>query len=1235
MTTEARSPDDTAMARPERDGADLLQALSSAMSRLARIRVDDAASLQRILSGINEAAVELLGIERAAIWHVRDDQKLHCADRFDAATDRHTRGTIVDGAQLAKPDSGMDDHAIAVADLQDVPEPFRKSAELLLSFGLRSCIVARIWMDGAISGFLILSYLTRPHDWTGNDVAVAKAMAALAGKSLEAVARHEAMRSLRQQQSRMLDFAEVSSDCFWETDAEQRFRFFSPGAEYAFGRPPEELLGRSPAEALADGGEGDPDWRDLKATLTARRALHDVDIRLSDPDGKERTLRLNGMPVLTIDGEFLGHRGTAKDMTTSFAGERRLQAHLAGIEQLSLISDDSRIDLNQVFRDTMKLAARSIDGIYPSFWLWDNRQRLLNCVAFYDHIEDRFIDVGVVQFDRINPLMSRPSMRGVSLQEVEDVSNSPRLPPAMAELLHGFGMHSLIDAQLWRDGRYVGVLGIGHAQVGRRWSVTERLIVESLANHVFRCLEAHELQVTRDALNQSEERFRHFAEASSDWFWETGRDHRFSYISDHHRDVTGMRNSDVIGRARWNLHGYDGNDPHWRQHLATLARHRPFRDFRFVVNHPDGRPRHVAVSGKPVFSKDGEFLGYRGTGRDRTREQEAEQAAARNQNLYSAALEASPYALALFDEDDRLAFRNRLYRIGVDDHYGIETLGLTFEELLNLLIDVGHIPEAAGREEEWIRERLERHRNPYGVLRVQRGSNAEFSIEVHERRISGGGTLLTFINTTHYQDNTADLRLSEQRYKDAANSSCDWVWETDSEHRITYVEGLGNLAGVLETSQFIGRTRWEAMVPDDGQFEWRRHLADLEARRPFKDLRVSYPQPEGQIARVSVSGVPCFSAAGRFIGYRGTGKVIRDTGESAHSARDLLELLNPTLDQLPAGVAIVSADERIEYCNPRFRHFCQQLLDLDPVHCAYDTVLERIAERVLRDERFGVDRSRTGTLLQQQHRQKQGYTSLYFGKGSIGFIDLVEFPAPGGRSLICMNDSTREMQRAWDAERSTRLQFFSGPLLRISSIVSEALQAHQSGRPDAARAIATVDATARRLSLLRDMQNQQPQLLELSDWLEQSQHQWHASLPPSIRLELVNDREPLLCWVDPSLLSVAVTELLRNAAEACGSQATITLRIAAPSAAAGPYVRLCILDSGPGIPTTLLSRVREPFVSSHEGNDRGLGLTIVEMFARIAGGYLNADNRAEGGVTTVLGLPTKLPDDTHPAAAAD
>ena len=121
------------------------------------------------------------------------------------------------------------------------------------------------------------------------------------------------------------------------------------------------------------------------------------------------------------------------------------------------------------------------------------------------------------------------------------------------------------------------------------------------------------------AARQSEGRFRTFAEASSDWFWGTGPDHRYTYLSDSVFRATGYLPENWIDRNRLDLaETPDRSDPAWKQHLAELRVYLPFRDFRYAYPRQDGTTGWVSVSGKPVFDDQGAFIGYRGTGREIT-----------------------------------------------------------------------------------------------------------------------------------------------------------------------------------------------------------------------------------------------------------------------------------------------------------------------------------------------------------------------------------------------------------------------------------------------------------------------------------------------------------------------------------------------------------------------------------------------------------------------------------------
>src|SRR3981189_589908 len=122
---------------------------------------------------------------------------------------------------------------------------------------------------------------------------------------------------------------------------------------------------------------------------------------------------------------------------------------------------------------------------------------------------------------------------------------------------------------------------------------------------------------TREALGESEQRFRDYAETASDWLWETGPDHRVTRLSDLY-DV-GIPPSRVIGVARWEIATDVESEPEkWRLHRAMLDAHRPFRNFVYSTASGSGSPLYVRKSGKPLFDANGNFLGYRGTGSDIT-----------------------------------------------------------------------------------------------------------------------------------------------------------------------------------------------------------------------------------------------------------------------------------------------------------------------------------------------------------------------------------------------------------------------------------------------------------------------------------------------------------------------------------------------------------------------------------------------------------------------------------------
>ena len=167
----------------------------------------------------------------------------------------------------------------------------------------------------------------------------------------------------------------------------------------------------------------------------------------------------------------------------------------------------------------------------------------------------------------------------------------------------------------------------------------------------------------------------------------------------------------------------------------SISARTPYKiDHRIVL--PDGTEKTVHVSGEAIRGEAGEPNQFVGTVQDITERIESETMARR----LSEAIEVFSGCVALYDAEDRLVFCNAPYR--ELNREVLETLvpGLSFEEHLKAILAKRLVPNAIGREDEWLAERLEHHRNPEGPLETQRRDGQW--LLAYEKRLGDGGCVL-------------------------------------------------------------------------------------------------------------------------------------------------------------------------------------------------------------------------------------------------------------------------------------------------------------------------------------------------------------------------------------------------------------------------------------------------------------------------------------------------------------
>jgi len=120
------------------------------------------------------------------------------------------------------------------------------------------------------------------------------------------------------------------------------------------------------------------------------------------------------------------------------------------------------------------------------------------------------------------------------------------------------------------------------------------------------------------SLKESRKLFQDFAESASDWFWEIGPDLKFKYISEQFQEITGWRPEHFLHEPYEDIGNIKGDHREWESHMTVIFKHESFADFSFKTRTQDGQDRFLQISGKPIFNDEGDFMGYRGTGKDVT-----------------------------------------------------------------------------------------------------------------------------------------------------------------------------------------------------------------------------------------------------------------------------------------------------------------------------------------------------------------------------------------------------------------------------------------------------------------------------------------------------------------------------------------------------------------------------------------------------------------------------------------
>ncbi|MEP0943838.1 MAG: PAS-domain containing protein [Rhizobiaceae bacterium] len=626
-----------------------------------------------------------------------------------------------------------------------------------------------------------------------------------------------------------------------------------------------------------------------------------------------------------------------------------------------------------------------------------------------------------------------------------------------------------------------------------------------------------------------------------------------------------------------------------------------------TVHHSNGKSYQVSIHP----TKLGGFVVTR---TDITDQKRSEDEGLRIRDVLQDAIESLSEGFALYDDDRRLVLCNQRYKEMNAAVADLLKPGLDWEILMRETARRGVYVDAIGREDQWVRDRLETTDDYVDEFELHQTDGSHYLVSTHPTKL--GGFVVTRTDTT------------KRKKAELAERDGDFLIRTvlDASPAIVIMARTGD-GEILYRSpaalEMFGRTRSakEHYVEPDQRADF---VTQMLADGQVDDYQISV-KAKGKILPATMSG--------RFAEYRGEEVIVTSVIDLTEQVKEN-ELIKFVLEACPTAVRMSVAETgQILFSSPET---IAMLGDVKNAKSSY-------ADQVERKKQLNEMRARGGSIKDKKALLYDAKGDEFWGAISARMINFKD------QEIIVSNTRDLTDELALQGELATQREMLFqnekmsalGELLAgvahelnnpLSIVVGHSLMLKEEVLdPDLLKRIDKISAAAERsakiVKTFLAMARQQPTRMEPVDL--------KSIIATSVDvagygkaqegLEIISSIPDGLPEIsaDADQITQVIINLIMNGHHAISTSAKgDKIEVSAREGRRQGTIKIVVKDNGPGIDENIRARIFEPFFTTKDvGDGTGIGLAFCHRIIHSHGGKIWLDQEYTNGSKFCITLP--------------